>query len=132
MCKWHNNNGEDGILPPRIWHRLRSIVCRHAIISVSAKWVGVLCLTTDKRGPKLDMLNYSSTYIPWVSFVAETPFASDKSPLKLVGQREALPTGRLSQALDAAKTTLTTNSSNLRHLNTWLSPNDQNATADRS
>ena len=28
-----------------------------------AKWgVGVLCLTIDKRGPKLDMLNYSSTY----------------------------------------------------------------------
>ena len=55
-----------------------------------AKWVGVLCLTIDKRGPKLDMLNYSSTYTPRVSFVEENPFASDKSPLKRVamtGQR---------------------------------------------
>ena len=41
-------------------------------------------LTTDKRGPKLDMLNYSPTYTPRVSFVEENPFASDKSPLKLV------------------------------------------------
>ena len=56
--------------------------------------------------PKLDWLNYSSTYILRVSFVEENPFASEKSPPKLVattflsvGQREALPTGRLSQAL---------------------------------
>ena len=55
-----------------------------------AKWVGVLCLAIDKRGPKLDMLNYSSTYTPRVSFVEENPFASDKSTLKRVamtGQR---------------------------------------------
>ena len=88
MRKWRNNNGEeDGIicfdiLPPRIWHRRRSIVCRHAVTSVTDVRNGYL--TTDKRGPKLDMLNYSSTYVPGVSYVEETLFASDKSPLKHV------------------------------------------------
>ena len=145
MCKWRNNNGEeDGItcfdiLPPRIWHRCHSIVCRHAVRSVMDAQNGwESFLTTDKHGPKLDMLNYSSTYTPRVSFVKENPFASDKSPLKLVamtGQREALPTGRLSQALEHIKCCKNNAYDQFEQLTPpkcMAQPYDQNATADRS
>ena len=90
------------------------------------------------RGPKLDMLNYSSTYTPRVSFVEENPFASDKSPLKLVAitvQREALPTGRLSQALEHVKCCKNNAYDQFEQLtppNYIAQPYDQNATSDRS
>ena len=125
------------ILPPRIWHRRRSIVCRgHAVMDARNGWESFL--TTDKRGSKLDMLNYSTTYTPRVSFVEETPFASDKSPLKLVattGQREALPTGRLSQALEHVKCCKNNAYDQFEQLTPpkyMAQPYDQNGTADRS
>ena len=88
--------------------------------------------------PKLDMLSYSSTYTPRVSFVEENPFASDKSPLKLVattGQREAVPTGRLSQPLEhveCCKNNAYDQFEQLTPPKYMAQPYDQNATADRS
>ena len=115
---------------------------RRNISDGCAKWVGVLCLTTDKCGPKLDMLNYSSTYIPRVSFVEKTPFASDKSSLKLValtflsvGQREALPTGCLSQALEHVKCCKNNAYDQFEQLTPpkyMAQSYDQDSTADRS
>ncbi len=61
--------GADGNMAPPPQYRF---LPRRNISIGCAKLVGVLCLTTDKRGPKLDMLNYTSTYIPRVSFVEET------------------------------------------------------------
>ena len=64
---------------------------RRKITDGCAKWVGVLCLTIDKRGPKLDAkLLIDIHTAARVSFVEENPFASDKSLLKRVamtGQR---------------------------------------------
>ena len=84
------------ILPPQIRHRRRSIVLCHAARSVMDARNGWDSYKLLRGSPKLDRLNYSSTYIQRVSFVEETPFASDKSPLKLValtmlsvGQRES-------------------------------------------
>ena len=86
---WRNNNGEENgiicfdILPPRIWHRPYSIVCRHAIRSVMDAQNGwESFLTTDKRGSKLDMLNYSST-----NTLARGLVLSRKTRLRLTNHR---------------------------------------------
>ena len=63
VCKWRNNNNVEkygiiclDILSSRIWHRHRSIVLppRCKIGDGCAKWVGILCLTTDKRWSETD------------------------------------------------------------------------------
>ena len=116
------NNAEDGIicfdiLPPRIGvrHRRRSIVplpCRK-IGDGCAIWVGILCLNTDKRR--------SENRRPSNGIVLSRKTLKGcvcKSPLKLVATILSTAGG----VPNAAKTALTTNSSKLRHLNTWRSP----------